>query len=87
MSRSVSSELIDSGRPVVVVIFGGRAQVLSRKILDGATAIVQAWYRVRWEDWQSQISSAVQLTLVVSCTSYPATEGHRLFVTTMARVR
>ena len=37
-------QLIDAGRPVVVVIFGGRAQVLSQKIIDGAAAIVQAWY-------------------------------------------
>lgn len=37
-------ELIDCGRPVVVVMFGGRAQLLSRKILDGAAAIVEAWY-------------------------------------------
>ena len=37
-------QLIDNGKPVVVVIFGGRAQVLSQKIIDGAAAIVQAWY-------------------------------------------
>ena len=37
-------ELIATGRPVVVVLFGGRAQVLSKKIMDGAAAILQAWY-------------------------------------------
>lgn len=37
-------ELIDAGRPVVVVIFGGRAMLLSDKILNGAAAIVEAWY-------------------------------------------
>ncbi len=37
-------ELIDEGKPVVLVVFGGRAQLLSKKILDGAAAIIQAWY-------------------------------------------
>lgn len=37
-------ELIDAGRPVVVVLFGGRAMLLSEKILSGAAAIVEAWY-------------------------------------------
>ncbi len=69
-------QLIDSGRPVVVVIFGGRAQVLSRKILDGAAAIVQAWYPGQ------QGGNAVADILFGEvnpsgkmCTSYPATES------------
>ncbi len=37
-------ELIDGGKPVVLVVFGGRAQLLSKKILNGAAAIIQAWY-------------------------------------------
>ncbi|MFI3268872.1 MAG: glycoside hydrolase family 3 N-terminal domain-containing protein [Rikenellaceae bacterium] len=37
-------ELIDMGKPVVMVVFGGRLQVLSEKVLSGAAAIVQAWY-------------------------------------------
>ncbi|MFI3281139.1 MAG: glycoside hydrolase family 3 N-terminal domain-containing protein [Rikenellaceae bacterium] len=68
--------LIDCGKPVVVVIFGGRAQVLSRKILDGAAAIVQAWYPGQ------QGGNAVADILFGEvnpsgkmCTSYPATES------------
>lgn len=67
--------LIDTGRPVVVVIFGGRAQVLSRKILDGAAAIIQAWYPGQ------QGGNAVADILFGEvnpsgklCTSYPSTE-------------
>ena len=37
-------ELIATGKPVVLVVFGGRAMVLSDYILDNAAAIVQAWY-------------------------------------------
>ncbi|MFI3320712.1 MAG: glycoside hydrolase family 3 N-terminal domain-containing protein [Rikenellaceae bacterium] len=37
-------ELISTGKPVVVVIFGGRLQVLSETVLEKAAAIVQAWY-------------------------------------------
>ncbi len=37
-------ELIETGKPVVLVVFGGRAMVLSDKILSGVAAIVQAWY-------------------------------------------
>lgn len=69
-------QLIDSGRPVVVVIFGGRAQTLSRKILDSAAAIVQAWYPGQ------QGGNAVADILFGAvnpsgkmCTSYPATES------------
>lgn len=69
-------ELIDLGKPVVVVIFGGRAQVLSRKILDGAAAILQAWYPGQ------QGGNAVADILFGEvnpsgklCTSYPATES------------
>jgi len=35
--------LIATGKPVVLVVFGGRAQVIS-KIADCCAAIVQAWY-------------------------------------------
>lgn len=37
-------KLIDTGKPVVLIVFGGRAQVLSKKINDNAAAIIQAWY-------------------------------------------
>lgn len=36
-------ELLATGKPVVLVIFGGRAQVIS-KIADRCAAVVQAWY-------------------------------------------
>lgn len=37
------SELIATGKPVVLVIFGGRAQVINN-IADKCAAIIQAWY-------------------------------------------
>ena len=68
--------MIDMGKPVVLVLFGGRAQVLSRKILDGAAAIVQAWYPGQ------QGGNAVADILfgkvnpsAKMCTSYPSTEN------------
>lgn len=36
-------ELLATGKPVVLVVFGGRAQVIS-KIADRCAAVVQAWY-------------------------------------------
>lgn len=36
-------ELIASGKPVVLVLFGGRAQIISN-IADRCAAIIQAWY-------------------------------------------
>lgn len=36
-------QLIATGRPVVLVLFGGRAQVISR-IADRCAAVIQAWY-------------------------------------------
>lgn len=37
-------EMIDTGKPVVLIMFGGRTCVLSDKIVNGAAAIIQAWY-------------------------------------------
>lgn len=37
------SDLIATGKPVVLVIFGGRPQCVS-EIADGCAAIIQAWY-------------------------------------------
>lgn len=36
-------ELIATGKPVVLVVFGGRAQVIS-DIVPGCAAVIQAWY-------------------------------------------
>lgn len=36
-------ELIATGKPVVLVVFGGRAQVIS-EIADKCAAVIQAWY-------------------------------------------
>ena len=36
-------QLLDTGKPVVLIIFGGRAQVIS-SIADRCAAIIQAWY-------------------------------------------
>ncbi|MFR9650788.1 MAG: glycoside hydrolase family 3 N-terminal domain-containing protein [Rikenellaceae bacterium] len=76
--ESFVEALIDSGRPVIVVIFGGRAQVLSRKILDGAMAIVQAWYPGQMGGLAVAdiISGAVNPSGKL-CTSYPATESRK----------
>ncbi len=69
-------KLIDSGKPVVVVIFGGRAQVLSSKILDGAAAIVQAWYPgQRGGDAVADILFGDVNPSGKLCTSYPAAES------------
>ncbi len=36
-------ELLATGKPVVLVVFGGRAQVIS-KVADRCAAVIQAWY-------------------------------------------
>lgn len=36
-------ELLATGKPVVLIVFGGRAQVIS-KIADRCAAVIQAWY-------------------------------------------
>ncbi len=68
-------ELIEQGKPVILVVFGGRAQVLSDKILNGAAAIIQAWYpgqeggRAVADILVGKVNPSGKLT-----TSYPATE-------------
>ena len=37
-------ELLQLGKPVIVVIFGGRAQIIPYRIIERCSAIVQAWY-------------------------------------------
>ncbi len=71
-------ELISTGKPVVVVIFGGRAQLLSKKIMDGAAAIVEAWYpgqeggRAVADILVGKVNPSGKLT-----TSYPATDSRK----------
>ncbi len=69
-------ELISTGKPVVVVMFGGRAQVMSQKIMDGAAAIVQAWYP--GEEGGNAVADILVGKVNPSgklCVSYPATEA------------
>ncbi len=68
-------ELIDQNKKVVLVVFGGRAQVLSPKIIEGAAAIVQAWYP--GEEGGNAVADILLGNVNPSaklCTSYPASE-------------
>ncbi len=67
--------LIDSGKPVIVCVFGGRAQVLSKKIRENAAAIIQAWYP--GEEGGNALADILLGNVNPSgklCVSYPATE-------------
>lgn len=67
-------ELIATGKPVVLVVFGGRAQVIS-SIADKCAAVIQAWYP--GEEGGSAVANILYGNISPSAklsVSYPNTE-------------